>query len=153
MNRHGSISHRAVLGLALATLAAFAAGTGPTAAADLGAYGASPCAIYAQSFNGALRSIRQTARVFRAHERSFHRLKRVRANDGFTGPDIALNAVMSAEQVDVATGATEVAISVQQARRLGCFSPARLNEIENEASRIKLEIAEETIWIDPVTFR
>jgi hypothetical protein len=91
--------------------------------------------------------------VFRAHERSFHRLKRVRANDGFTGPDIALNAVMSAEQVDVATGATEVAISVQQARRLGCFSPARLNEIENEASRIKLEIAEETIWIDPVTFR
>jgi hypothetical protein len=162
MNHHSSFSPRAAswcaaLGLALAGVAA----TSPAAAADLGPYGAShysalppsPCEIYAQSYNGALRSMRQTAGLFRHQEGEFHRLKRRRNNDGFAGPDIALNAVMSAEQIDVANWAAEVAISVEHARLDGCYSRARLNEIDNAASRLKLEIAEETIWIDPVTFR
>jgi hypothetical protein len=162
MNRQRTPSQRAVLGFALATLCAFAVGTGPAAAADLGPYGAprayyalppSPCVIFAQSYSDALRSIRQTASLFRRQESRFHRLKRARNNDGFSGPDIALNAVMSAEQIDVATRATEVAISVAHARRLGCSSPGRLNEIDNAASRIKLEIADETIWIDRRTYQ
>jgi hypothetical protein len=130
-------------------------------AADLGAYAPapgyvaaepSPCWQFEQSFSAALQSIRETARVFRSHDREFHRLKRIRANDGFVGPDISLNAAMTAEQIDVATGATVVSVSVAKARQWGCFAPTRLNRIENEAARIKQEVAEKEFWIDPRTF-
>ena len=128
-------------------------------AADLGPYVSpayvvaepSPCWQFEQSFSAALYSIRATARVFRSHDRQFHRLKRIRANDGFVGPDISLNAAMTAEQIDVATKATEVSLSVAKARQWGCFPPARLNRIENEAALIKQEVAEKEFWIDPRT--
>ena len=56
-----------------------------------------------------------------------------------------LNVAMTAEQIDVATGATEVSISVEKARQWGCFAPTRLNRIENEAPRIKQEVAGEGV--------
>ncbi len=130
-------------------------------AADLGPYAPppayvvaepSPCWQFEQSFSAALSSIRETARVFRSQDREFHRLKRIRANDGFVGPDISLNAAMTAEQIDVATKATEVSISVEKARQWGCFASARLNRIENEAARFKQEVAYKAFWIDPHTF-
>jgi hypothetical protein len=135
--------------------------TDEAVAADLGAYAPSPayvvaepspCWQFEQSFSAALYSIRETARVFRSHDREFHRLKRIRANDGFVGPDISLNAAMTAEQIDVATKATEVSIAVAKAREWGCVAAARLNRIENEAARIKQEVAEKEFWIDPRTF-
>ena len=49
-------------------------------------------------------------------------------------------------------GATVVSISVAKARQWGCFPPTRLNRIENEAARIKQEVAEKEFWIDPRTF-
>jgi hypothetical protein len=137
------------------------AGGGRAMAADLGPYGAapryyapppSPCLIYQQAFNDGLRSIRQTARLYRSHYATFHRLKRGRHNDGFTGPDIALNQAMTAEQIDVAVEATQVAKAVAHARQLRCFSAARLNEIDNAATRFNHEIAEDTIWFDPRSF-
>jgi hypothetical protein len=48
--------------------------------------------------------------------------------------------------------ATQVSISVASARRLHCLSAGRLNLIDNEASRINHEVAEDAIWIDPRTF-
>jgi hypothetical protein len=107
---------------------------------------------YEQSFSAALQSIRETARLFRSQNMAFHRLKRVRENDGYSGPDIHLNEVMTTEQIDVALKATQVSLAVDGARRLNCFSPVRLNQIENEASRIKQEVAEKAIWIDPRTY-
>jgi hypothetical protein len=147
--------------LGLCALAVILSATDEAVAADLGPYApspayavteASPCWQFEQSFSAALASIRETARVFRSHDREFHRLKRIRANDGFVGPDISVNAAMTAEQIDVATGATEVSISVEKARQWGCFAPTRLNRIENEAARIKQEVAEKEFWIDPRTF-
>ena len=130
-------------------------------AADLGAYAPappyavaepSPCWQFEQSFTTALGSIRDTARLFRVQDREFHRLKRIRANDGVVGPDISLNTVMTAEQIDVSTKATEVSISVDKARQWGCFPLARLNRIQNEAARIKQAVGERAFWIDPRTF-
>ncbi|MFI5014194.1 MAG: hypothetical protein ACHQAY_17795 [Hyphomicrobiales bacterium] len=146
--------------IALAILA-FSGEADRAIAADLGQYGAtpsysglppSPCALFEQSFDEALRSIRGTARLYRSQWSQFHRLKRVRNNDGFAGPDITLNAVMSAEQRDVAIKATQVSISVASARRLHCSSAGRLNAIDNAASRINHEIAEDAIWVDPRSF-
>jgi hypothetical protein len=159
MNRHFRFPRRACLA-ALATLLAGVADR--ATAADLGPYHAapsyyalspSPCLEYQHAYLDALYSIRQTARLFRSQDMTFHRLKRIRANDGFVGRDITLNAVMSAEQIDVAVKATQVAIFVARARRLSCTSAARLNEIDNEASRINRGIAEAAIWIDPQSFR
>ncbi|MBV9568317.1 MAG: hypothetical protein JO172_09275 [Hyphomicrobiales bacterium] len=130
-------------------------------AADLGPYAPapeyvvgepSPCWQFEQSFTTALGSIRDTARLFRVQDREFHRLKRIRANDGVVGPDISLNTVMTAEQIDVSTKATEVSISVDKARQWGCFPLARLNRIQNEAARIKQAVGERAFWIDPRTF-
>src|SRR5580700_6005195 len=135
-----------------ATDKAVAADLGPYASPGFGVTETSPCLQLEQSFSAALTSIREAARVFRSHDREFHRLKRIRANDGFVGPDISVNAAMTAEQIDVATGATEVSISVEKARQWGCFAPTRLNRIENEAARIKQEVAEKEFWIDPRTF-
>src|ERR1700731_2799078 len=135
--------------LGLCALAVILSATDEAVAADLGPYApspayavteASPCWQFEQSFSAALNSIRETARVFRSHDREFHRLKRIRANDGFVGPDISLNVAMTAEQIDVANGATLVSISVAKARQWGCFAPTRLNRIENEAARIKQEV-------------
>jgi hypothetical protein len=112
----------------------------------------SPCWQFEQAFSEALGSIRETARLFRSQDRTFHRLKRIRANDGFVGPDISLNAVMTAEQIDVATKVTEVSISVAHARQWSCLSPARLNRIDYEASRINQEVGQRAFWIDPRTF-
>ncbi|MBV9053119.1 MAG: hypothetical protein JO196_12020 [Hyphomicrobiales bacterium] len=134
---------------------------GHAAAADLGPYAPapqytvaepSPCWEFEQSFSSALGSIRETARLFRSQDREFHRLKRIRENDGYVGPDISLNAVMNAEQIDVSTKATEVSISVDKARQWGCFPPARLNRIQNEAARIKQTVGERAFWTDPRTF-
>jgi len=146
--------------LALWALASIAGVAQNAAAADLGPYTPPPavvtepnsCLQFEQSFSSALGSIRETARLFRSQDREFHRLKRIRANDGFAGPDISLNAAMTTEQIDVDTKATEVSISVEKARQWGCFAPARLNRIENEAYRIKQEVGERTFWIDPRTF-
>jgi len=155
-HRRGFMSSLGIGALAFAVSA-----TAPTLGADLGPYTPppaytvvepSPCLQFEQSFSTALGSIRETARVFRAHDREFHRLKRVRANDGFVGPDIALNAAMTAEQIDVDTKAAQVSISVEKARQWGCFAPARLNRIENEAARFKQEVGEKAFWIDPRTF-
>jgi hypothetical protein len=157
MNRHIRF-----LAAALATVFGIAGAADRARPADLGPYGTapaysalapSPCLQYQRAYADALHSMRQTARLFRSQERRFHRLKRVRDNDGFAGPDIALNALMSAEQIDVAVKTTEVAMLVEHARRLGCPSAARLNEIDNEASRIHREVADAAIWIDPLTFR
>jgi hypothetical protein len=156
-----SFPNRAALGLALAALATLAGRAHPAAAADLAPYAVSPgyaalppspCLQLEQSFSEALRSIRLTARLFRSQDRAFHRLKRIRANDGFSGPDISLNTAMTAEQIDVATKVTEVSISVAHARQWSCFSAARLNRIDNEASRINQQIAQKAFWIDPRTF-
>jgi hypothetical protein len=147
--------------LGLCALAMILGATDQAVAADLRPYApspgygvaeTSPCLQLEQSFSAALTSIREAARVFRSHDREFHRLKRIRANDGFVGPDISVNAAMTAEQIDVATGATEVSISVEKARQWGCFAPTRLNRIENEAARIKQEVADKEFWIDPRTF-
>jgi hypothetical protein len=157
MNSLGSFPSRHALGLLLAA----SAGVTQPMAADLAPYAASPayavappspCWQFEQAFSEALRSIRETARLFRSQERTFHRLKRIRANDGFVGPDISLNAVMTAEQIDVATKVTEVSISVAHARQWSCLSPARLNRIDNEASRINQEVGQRAFWIDPRTF-
>jgi hypothetical protein len=161
MSPHYGYSLRGGVAFALAILAAFSWGADRAMAADLGPYGAtasysalppSPCYLYEQSYEEALHSIRYTARLYHSQWNQFHRLKRARRNDGFTGPDIALNAMMSAEQRDVAIRATQVSISVAYARRLHCFSAERLNLIDNEASRINHEVAEDAIWIDPRTF-
>jgi len=112
----------------------------------------SPCFGYEQTFTGALHSARETARLFRSQLRTFHYLKRKRMNDGFVGPDITLNAQLSAEQVDVSYKVEQVMVAVLAARRLNCFSPVRLNLIDNEASRINHNIAQDMLWIDPRTF-
>jgi hypothetical protein len=83
----------------------------------------------------------------------FHRLKRKRLNDGFEGPDISLNAEMTHEQIEVAFKVTEIAKTVTKARRLACATPARLNLVENEAVRIRLEVAEAVLWVDPRTYQ
>jgi len=166
MNRHSSLSRRAAsrcaaLGLALAMLAGTIA-AGPAAAADLGPYAAppeysalppSPCALYAQSYEAALRAMRQTAGLFHRQKAEFLRLKRRRNNDGFVGPDITLNSVMTAEQIDVAHWYAEVETSVHHARIDGCTPRVRLNEVENAASRLKQEVAQVTIWVDPITYQ
>ncbi|MBV9751101.1 MAG: hypothetical protein JO188_01140 [Hyphomicrobiales bacterium] len=147
--------------LTFVALAGMGAAPHFAAAADLGPYlpapqyavaEPSPCWEFEQSFSSALGSIRETARLFRSQDREFHRLKRIRENDGYVGPDISLNAVMSAEQIDVSTKATEVSISVDKARQWGCFPPARLNRIQNEAARIKQTVGERAFWTDPRTF-
>jgi len=162
MTRHARLPHRTALWAAIAVCAATFGLAEGAKAADLGPYGAapryaalppSPCEILRHTFDDALHSMRRTAKLFRGEDARFHRLKRVRANDGFVGPDITLNQEMTADQIDVATQATVVAKSVWEARRFGCLSQVRLNLIDNEASRIKEEIAETAIWIDPRTFQ
>ena len=161
MNRSFGYPRLAALCLALASLGLAAPGD-RAGAADLGYHEAprsyvvvapSPCVEYRHIYTDALYSARQIARLFRRHDREFHRLKRFRANDGFDGPDIRLNATMSGEQIDVAVLTTRVAIFVAKARQLSCAAPARLNLIDNEASRLHREIAETSIWIDPQSFQ
>jgi hypothetical protein len=159
MNRHRH--HLAAFGVAIAMLAGLCA---PAPAADLSPYKAAPryyalpapsppCVEYRRIYTDALYSARQVARLFRRHDREFLRLKRTRRNDGFDGPDIRVNAVMSSEQIDAAVLTTRVEIFVAKARQLSCASPARLNQIDNEASRLDREIAQAAIWIDPQSFR
>jgi hypothetical protein len=125
--------------------------SGPTPAVYYAAPPA-PCFGYEQTFTGALHSARETARLFRSQLRTFHYLKRRPENNGFVGPDITLNAQLSAEQVDVSYKVEQVMEAVLAARRLNCFSPVRLNLIDNEASRINHSIAQDMLWIDPRTF-
>jgi hypothetical protein len=161
MSRHITLvcSLGALLGVAALTIApAMGADLGyhrpppPQAPAPYYALPPGPCLDYERSFTEALRSARATAASFRGQVRTFHYLKRRRENDGFVGPDITLNAQLSAEQVDVSYKVEQVMVSVQQARRLNCFSPIRLNLIDNEASRINHEIAQDQLWIDPRTY-
>jgi hypothetical protein len=148
----------ALIGVAVISIPAMAADLGyhpaprPPAPAVYYAPPPSACLDYEQSFTGALHSARETARLFRSQLRTFHSLKRRPENDGFVGPDISLNAQLVAEQVDVSYKVEQVMVSVQRARLLNCFSPVRLNLIDNEASRINHEIAQDMLWIDPRTY-
>lgn len=131
------------------------------AAADLGVYVAptpyagppSPCVQYEGMAHDALSALRQSARLYHRQVEVFHRLKWQHVNDGFTGPDISLNAEMTLVQIDVETQAVHVTTSVAEARRLRCAPLYRLNLLDNEASRLRHSVVEDAIWIDPLTFR
>jgi hypothetical protein len=116
-------------------------------------YAVSPCVEYRRIYTDALATARRIAREFRADNRTFHRLKRRRVNDGFDGPDIRVNAKMTGEQIDVAVLTTRAEIFVAKARQLHCSAPASLNLVDNEAANLHREITQATIWIDPPTYQ
>ena len=116
-------------------------------------YAVSPCVEYRRIYTDALSTARRIARAFRADNGAFHRLKRRRANDGFDGPDIRINAKMTGEQIDVAVLTTRAEVFVAKARQLHCSAPASLNLVDNEAASLHREITQATIWIDPPTYQ